>query len=192
MSDEAKYQTVFNKLVQLTAAKWNLQTVLKYKENIISSSTRNISTPKRPDIYQHLKTVNVDTTPRRKRFLCSPTSPGIPEQSSLQVENNKYSIASDSLSSTFNELNLPKNSPNESNSNIRNSDASSISSQSDDAHFSDDNLMLVSTNVEDEASADTNPLADASNNEEDVLSPLNANLIASTRKKRVFRAFGER
>ena len=62
---------------------------------------------------------------------------------------------------------------------------------SDDAHFSDDNLILVSTNVEDEASADTNPLADDSNNEEDVLSPLNVNLIASTRKKRVFRAFGE-
>ena len=75
MSEEAKYQTVFNKLVQLTAAKWNLQTVLKYKENIISSSTRNTSTPKRPDIYQHLKTVNVDTTPRRKRVLCSPTPP---------------------------------------------------------------------------------------------------------------------
>ena len=134
--------------MQLTAAKWNLQTVLKYKENIISSSTRNISTPKQPDIYQHLKTVNVDTTPRRKRVLYSPTSPGISEQSSLQVENNKYSIALDSLSSTFNELNLPKNSPNESNSNVRNSDASSISSQSDDAHFSDDNLILVSTNVE--------------------------------------------
>ena len=151
MSEEAKYQTVFNKLVQLTAAKWNLQTVLKYKENIISSSTRNTSTPKRPDIYQHLKTVNVDTTPRRKRVLCSPTSPGIPEESSLQVENNMYSIASDSLTSTFNELNLSKNSQNESNSNIRNSDTSSISSPSDGEPFSGDNLTLVSTNLEDQA-----------------------------------------
>ena len=141
---------ISNRLQQVGAAnsceKWNLQTVLKYKENIISSSTRNISTPKRPDIYQHLKTVNVDTTPRRKRVLYSPTSPGISEESSLQVENNKYSIALDSLSSTFNELNLSKNSQNESNSNVRNSDTSSISSQSDDEHFSGDNLTLVSTN----------------------------------------------
>ena len=100
-----------------------------------------------------------------------------------------YSIASDSLTSTFNELNLSKNSQNESNSNIRNSDTSSISSPSDGEPFSGDNLTLVSTNLEDQASADK-PLADDSSNEEDALSPLNVNLIASTRKKRVFRAFG--
>ena len=158
MSEEAKYQTVFNKLVQLTAAKWNLQTVLKYKENIISSSTRNTSTPKRPDIYQHLKTVNVDTTPRRKRVLCSPTSPGIPEEK-LTAGRKQYVFNSFRFTyKHFQRANLSKNSQNESNSNIRNSDTSSISSPSDGEPFSGDNLTLVSTNLEDEASADKAPL----------------------------------
>ena len=77
MNNSNKYNAVLEKLKKLVAMKWDLETVLKNKDNILNppyskfplktNSNTNMTTPKVNNLFPHLQTVNVDTTPRRKR-----------------------------------------------------------------------------------------------------------------------------
>ena len=77
MNNSNKYNAVLEKLKKLVAVKWDLETVLKNKDNILNppyskfplktNSNTNMTTPKVNNLFPHLQTVNVDTTPRRKR-----------------------------------------------------------------------------------------------------------------------------
>jgi predicted SprT family Zn-dependent metalloprotease len=80
MSDSSKYHGVLEKLTKIASTKWNLQTVLESKEEILhlsytSSFFKKLDNSITPDMkkkFSHLKSVNVNTTPRRKHKPVSP------------------------------------------------------------------------------------------------------------------------
>ena len=116
MNNSNKYNAVLEKLKKLVAMKWDLETVLKNKDNILNppyskfplktNSNTNMTTPKVNNLFPHLQTVNVDTTPRRKRGGMEMSPSNTFSFSTYNIDNNidDKEDSIDELTNTFNEM----------------------------------------------------------------------------------------